>query len=311
MLASTNWQPSPGGLTRPQKEDLAWLLLERKRRREARLRQRIQAAKAQNKLIPEVVAAFAALHIVDDDGLPITPAAHHQLWLELICDRRIEKLLVIAPPESAKTTWLLSAFTGVYLGFWPEDNIIIAGSAGDVARRRGLALRTMVESERWRETFPGVLPARGMTWEQREWSLAPDGSPKPGRIHPTVSAYGTGGSVTGSRADLLVVDDILDFDNTRTEHQRKLVWEWVHNTLLRRVKSGGLVRAIGTAWTHDDVYARLRKESDWVICHMPLLSPSEEVYAYLTYPDDWPYETLGEAPSQPVEDALEPTRGET
>ena len=33
---------------------------------------------ARNTLTPDVVSAFAALAFVDDQGLPIVPAAHHQ-----------------------------------------------------------------------------------------------------------------------------------------------------------------------------------------------------------------------------------------
>lgn len=244
-------------------------------------------------MTPEVVAAFAAVHMQTDDGLPIAPAAHHWLWLRLICDLSIGKLLIIGTPESAKTTWIL-AYAACLVGFYPQWPGIIAAVSGPVASKRSLALRSLVESAAFRETFPDVRPAARMPWTVDEWSVAEDGKPQPGRLHPTVSAYGTGGSITGSRARWLVADDILNYENTRTQHQREIVDGWLHTSLLSRVMAKtGIVRMIGNAWHHDDSHARLRKSEDWVICHIPLLSDGREVVATITYPDDFHGRRLG------------------
>ncbi len=258
----------------------------------------IRRAKVRHQLTPEIVTAFASLHLHTDGGMPVASAAHHTLWLRLLCDECITKLLIVAPPESAKTTWTISAYVGCYIGFYPEHSVIIGSTSGEVAEKRSLSLRALVETAGWQSTFTDVLPVRaaeGLKWSSNEWSLAPHGLPHPGRIHPTISAYGTGGSVIGSRADLVIADDLLDFDNSRTAHQRMLVETWLHNSLLSRRKSRiGRAIMIGTAWHHDDIYSKARKEGGWVVCHTPLLSDSPEVYATLTYPDDWPYERLGE-----------------
>ena len=262
------------------------------------LRATIQRDKEKGNLSPVTVAAYAALNLTDDDGIPITPAPHHWLWLRLLCDERIKQLLIIAPPESAKTTWTISAYLGCRIGFYPEQSIIIGSVSGPVAEKRSLNLRSAIESAEWQQTFEGTLPVksrRGLLWGSTEWSVAPNGEPRPGRLHPTVSAYGTGGSVIGSRADLVVADDLLDFDNSRTAHQRELVETWMHTSLLSRRKSGtGRVVVIGTAWHHADVYSKARRDGGWVVCHIPLLSESNQVFANISYPDNWPYETMGE-----------------
>lgn len=269
-------------------------LLERTARREQSLRNYIQTAKTKKALTPEVVAAFAALHIVDDDDIPIVPAPHHWLWLKLLCDWRIKRLLIVAPPESAKTTWI-TAFVGTFIGFYPELNVIIGSASGDTAKTRSQSIRALVESDAYNMTFPTVNRAGGLAWETMKWSVAEHGEPRPGRLHPTLSAYGTGGAITGSRADLAVGDDILDFENTRTPHQRSLVREWVHNSFISRMKSKrGRAIFIGTAWTHDDAYAEMRKEGKYVVCHTPLLSEGPDVWATLTYPNSWKHDMLGE-----------------
>lgn len=243
---------------------------------------------------PEVVAAFAMLHMETDDGLPIAPAAHHQLWLRLICDMEIKRLLIIGTPESAKTTWVM-AYAACLIGFHPEWPGIIAASSGEVAEQRSLALRNLVASAEFRETFPTVGPAEGMVWRTDEWSVAEGGRPHRGRLHPTVRAYGTGGSITGSRGQWIIGDDILDFDNTRTQHQRQLVDTWLHKSFLSRVRARtGIVRLIGNTWHHSDSHALLRKSEGWVSCHIPLLSEGPEVVATITYPDSFGGRPMGE-----------------
>lgn len=245
------------------------------------------------------MAAYAALHLTNDHGEPITPAVHHKLWMRLMCDERIKKLLIIAPPESAKTTWVLGAYVGCYIGIFPQRSVIVGSSSESVAEKRSLSLRVMTQTPQWQATFPDVLRARGMKWTPVEWSLALHGAPAPGRLHPTLAAYGTGGSITGSRADLVVADDLLDFENSRTAHQRGLVRQWLHNSLLPRRKSIiGRAILIGTAWHWDDIYAEAQNEGGWVVCHTPLLSDGDDVYATLTYPDDWQHEMIGEPVSR-------------
>lgn len=274
---------------------------EQANRRRQQLRATIQAAKVKGSPTVEAVTAFAALHLRTDEGYPVEPAAHHALWLQLLTDENIKKLLIIAPPESAKTTWAVMAYAGCYVGFYPERSIIIGSTSGAVAEKRSLALRNLVDQPGYVKTFPSVLPVKGrggyggLKWGTNEWSLAYNGEPTPGRLHPTLAAYGTGGSVIGSRADLVIADDLLDFDNTRTAHQRKLVETWLHNSLLSRRKSRtGRVIVIGTAWHHDDIYSKARKEGDWVICHTPLLSAGKDVYANLTYPAGYRGTILGQ-----------------
>lgn len=262
----------------------------------AALRATIQRAKASSVgVTPEVVAAFAALHMSTGDGEPITPAAHHWLWLRLMCDPLISKLLIIGTPESAKTTWVL-AYAACLIGFYPEWPGIIAAVSGPVAEKRSLALRNLIESPEYALTFPGVRPASGMPWTATEWSVAEGGKAHAGRLHPTVSAYGTGGSITGSRARWLIGDDLLDLDNTRTQHQRGLVDTWLHTSLLSRLMAQvGRAVLIGNVGHYDDAYMRLAKSEGWVTCKIPLLSDTPAVRATISYPDDFAGQPIGRA----------------
>lgn len=261
--------------------------------------ERIREHKRMEIVTPETVALFAWLFMTDDEGQPLAPAKHHWLWLELLCDLEIKRLLIVAPPESAKTTWL-AAYIGTQIAFWPERPRIYGGSAGAVASRRTLAIRTMLTSPGFQDVFPEVQRANGMSFEAHQWSMAPNGQPHPGRIHPTLSAYGTDGPVTGSRAREAVGDDILDEGNTRTAYMRDHVHKWLHSSFLSRlVARHGRALIIGTSWHHDDPYERMKKDGSWIVCHIPMLAEQDEVYASITYPEDWEGRRLGKPVADP------------
>jgi hypothetical protein len=265
------------------------------------LRARVQRDVLAQALTPEGVAAYAALHLTTDAGMPLIPAAHHKLWLQVLCDERIDKLLIIAPPESAKTSWTLSAFTGAYIGCFPERSVLIASSSGPIAEKRSISLRNAIATRAWRQTYPNLAPALGLPWKTNQWSIAPNGQPHSGRLHPTLSAYGTGGSVVGSRADLIVADDLLDSLNTSTAYQREGVKLWFHTTLYSRLKSRtGRIVVIGTAWHASDLYAELRRQGSWVVVHTRLLSEEgQPQIAYIQYPDGWNGTTVGKQANGP------------
>ena len=130
--------------------------------------------------------------------------------------------------------------------------------------------------------------------EQAEWSIARNGIATQGRLHPSMRGYGTGQAIVGSRADLLVGDDLIDYNLSRTTGMRKFVKEWFHNSFLSRLKSGGRVILIGTAWNCSDLYSDIRQAGEgWVICKTSLLQDGP-CYAELYYPDNFIGQMLGE-----------------
>jgi hypothetical protein len=161
-----------------------------------------------------------------------------------------------------------------------------------------MALRGMVETEAWQLTFPDVRPVKasdGLRWGTDAWSLAPYGIPFPGRLHPTIAAAGTGGTIEGGRGDEVVGDDLLSRSVSQSPTERKKVEDWAHASLLSRRKAVvGRAVVIGTSHHPDDYLSHIRAAGDWVVCHMNLLGDGPDVYATITYPDDVDWNRLGE-----------------
>lgn len=275
---------------------------------EALWRAQIKAALADRTMTADVVEAYAALHLRDEKGRPIRPAAHHRLWLEFLCDDRIPFLLIMAPPEAAKTTWVISAWAACRVGFFPEEPIIVCSETSPTARKRVTSVRNQVITPSWQATFRNVRQAAGMAWHLEEWSVAPNGLPFPGRIHATMSAFGVDGGVTGSRGRIIIGDDIVSRKNSKTAQRRTDVKEYVSSTLFPRLQSEDNARVImiGTPYNPDDVYAEFRDTGQFVIVRTPALGEGAEYHATVEYPDTWHYPMLGDKIDRTVDlDALE------
>lgn len=259
----------------------------------ARLRAELRATKVAGVVTPESVAKFAYLHMTDEAERPLVPAVHHWLWLNLLCDQDIRNLLIIAPPESAKTTWLL-AWMATNIAVLPEYPMILASASGATAVTRSESLRTLMQSTAVLETFPELSPVDGMSYRAESWGIADHGIARAGRIHPTLRAAGVTGPINGGRARFIIGDDILDAENTLTAMKRGKVYDWLHSTFLsRRMSRIGRAILIGTAWKPDDAYSRIKQAGGWVVCHTPLLADGDEMSATITYPTGYNGQMLG------------------
>ena len=279
-----------------QSAHLLNLYTELARRKKEQLRVVVQNAALKKVITPEVVEAYAAVHLKDADNhdMPIVAARHHRLWLHFLCDEKIPRLMIIAPFGSAKTTWILSAYVGCYIGIFPERSVIIGCGSADTAAKRSMALRSGALSEDFRKTFPDLRPDPALPWVQDQWTLMRHGKPQANRLHPTLAAYGVGDTKTiGARANLIIPDDLLNFSNTRTAHQRNEVDQWMQSTLMSRISAKtGRIAAVGTSWNQDDYYATAKKQGGWVVVHMPQLSDTKEFYCTITYPDNFPKDRM-------------------
>ena len=198
------------------------------------------------------------------------PARHHRLLireLQAIEDGTNDRLMVLMPPGSAKSTYASKLFPAHYLARHPQSLVIGASHvqsladsfSGDVQRfirdhERTLGYRLENEAaELWRTTKGGVY-----------------------------RAVGTGGSVTGRRADLIIWDDPL---KGRIEADsptiRANVWAWYRSDLYTRMKPGARVVLVLTRWHHDDPAGRLLSEMQtggdkWRVLSLPAIAESND-----------------------------------
>ena len=77
---------------------------------------------------------------------------------------------------------------------------------------------------------------------------------------PTINAVGLFGSILSKRADIIIVDDLVNQVNSMTEDQRLKVIDWFYTTILPVLVPGGRIVYLGNTWHQDDLVARLLKD---------------------------------------------------
>ncbi len=226
--------------------------------------------------LPEVarhdLGAFAA-HVFD-----CWPAPHHELWVELLTDPRLERLLIIAPPGHAKSTWCTCIYPAWIIGRTPVVNILLVSAAAAQARLFSGTIRATLQAPAYAEVFPEIAIDRARGWSQSAWFVQRDAA---ANKDATLAAYGVNGPIIGRRADLILVDDPCTEANTATTESRKKMWLWFRQTLLTRLRPGGRVIVIMTRWHEGDLAGELIRSGDFAVCHLRALGEGPEVAAEL------------------------------
>ena len=91
-------------------------------------------------------------------------------------------------------------------------------------------------------------------WDNREIVIASRTSPAK---ESTVTTTGVGGAVASRHYDLIIADDLVDEENSRTELQREKVKTWFYKTLGPCLEPDGRIFIIGTRYHHLDLYGWL------------------------------------------------------
>ncbi len=184
-------------------------------------------------------------------ALEVKPARHHMLLIDALEEIErglLDVLIVTMPPGSAKSTYGSVAFPAWYLGRHPERCVIAASHTGELAERFGRRVRNIVAGREHSRVFPrsglsGDSAAAG------RWETIAGGE---------YFAAGVGGSITGRRADLAIIDDpVKSREEADSETIREKQWAWWRDDMSTRLKPGAAVVLIMTRWHEDDLAGRL------------------------------------------------------
>lgn len=192
----------------------------------------------------------------EQDESKLENAPFHREWQEHLEKHRYAVL--IAPVEHAKSQQVAVGKTLHVLGQDPNKRLAIISNTAMMAEKVLRTIRTQIErNPRLREVFPNLRqserdedPWRQSAITVHRSSVARD---------PSIQALGIYGPLVGSRLDGVIMDDVLDFENTRTEEQRKKLIEWFDTTVITRMVRGSFIYAIGTPWHPDDFLHELEK----------------------------------------------------
>lgn len=197
------------------------------------------------------------------------PAAHHRLIigeLEAVARGEVDRLALFLPPGSAKSTYGSVLFPPWFLAADPSRALIAASHTSELAERWGRRVRNMIAEDR-------MILGYGVADDNKaagRWETTGGGE---------YYAAGVGGSITGRRADLAIIDDPI---RGREDADSKLVrdkqYDWYRFDLETRLKPGGSVILIQTRWHEDDLAGRLLAEEPhrWRVVRLPMEAEEDD-----------------------------------
>jgi hypothetical protein len=210
-------------------------------------------------------------------GRSVEQASCHLAWQNAIDVN--QRVLLFAHIESGKTNNVAIGRALYEIGKNPNVRIAIVSNTYHQAEKLVRTVGGYVESGTMAQlVFPNLKPS--LPWTSSHITVE---RPSPAK-DPTVQACGVHGNILGARIDFLILDDILDYENTLTARQRQDMWDWYHSTLAGRLTENARVVAIGTAWHPDDIYHRFERQPGWHTMRFPVL---DEVTNEPTWPERW------------------------
>lgn len=244
-----------------------------------------QARAARIKLAREDAATFTRLVLKDEQsGGAVAPAPMHDEWHDL-ADHH-DRLVLMAHVESGKTQQLSVGRVLWTLGRDSNARCVVVSNTAAQATKIVRSIAGYLErSVELRDVFPGLKKSSTGPWTSTALTVERKGAPK----DPSVLAVGVHGSIVGARIDLLVLDDLLDYENTRTQAQRQDVWDWIHSTLFGRLTEHSKVIVVGNVYHRDDFLHRLEASPVWKTKRFPIMEANVP-----SWPSRWSLERISQ-----------------
>lgn len=200
--------------------------------------------------------------------------------------------LVVEAFRGVGKSWITSAFVIHQLFLDPTKNILVVSASKSRADDFStFTLRLINEME----ILAHLRPHEG----QRNSKIAFDVGGAPAAHAPSVKSVGITGQLTGSRADLIVADDVESLNNSMTQMMRDRLAETIKE-FDAVLKPDGRIIYLGTPQTEQSIY-NLLPQRGYRIRVWPARVPSEkqlEVYGDRLAPrvaDNWEQAKVGDA----------------
>ena len=223
--------------------------------------------------------------IFSDRGWTLPP--HLIPVAKALTDPRIDKLMVIIGPGSGKSQFMSIVYPSYALGLDPTQTALgISAGESLITGFIRSAMELIEHSPVYKIVFPSVRPDKEAGWSTERGMFVT--GRKPGV--PDASYWGAGISskaLPGKHARTIIMDDVHDDENSRTETGREGVLRIYQNTIIGRGDPRGARYIIsGRRWHERDLYGVLEAEGDYVTMVLPNERENEKLLFWdITVPD--------------------------
>ncbi len=208
-------------------------------------------------------------------------ALHHKLFMQKIQEcmtKRYGRLMIFAPPGSAKSTYATVVGATWYLGKFPGSRIILTSYGTELAKKHGRKARSVVKQDVFQGAFGCSMSSDVGAAEM--WTLT------------NGSEYMSGGilsGVTGNRANCLIIDDpVKGREEANSATVRAKIREAYEDDLTTRLLPGGCVILIQTRWHPEDLAGGILPE-DYDGRSGPVICRDGQVWEIVNLPAECEY----------------------
>lgn len=181
------------------------------------------------------------------------------------------RLMIFAPPRHGKTAIMGERFPCWVFGKHPDWQYIGSSYAATIAEKTSRKARNILQGEFTQQAFKNVRLSKDREAVE-EWELTAGGVYK---------AVGSGGSITGSGAHILGIDDpIKGHEQAYSKLHREKTYEWYRSEAEPRLMPNSGVLLTNTRWHKDDLSGRLiREEGDrWKVINLKAIATEDEEF---------------------------------
>lgn len=165
---------------------------------------------------------------------------------------RHDRSLILAPRGFGKSTLLSVVRCAFEIVRNPDVRILLASNTQAQAEAFAREVRGHIERNPIFRILFGDLV--GPKWTDRELIV---GVRRRIVKEPTIFATGVGGAFVSRHFDIIICDDIVDEENSRTESRREKLRTWFFKVLLPCLEPDGRLGIVGTRYHYRDLYGYL------------------------------------------------------
>ena len=92
----------------------------------------------------------------------------------------------------------------------------------------------------------------------------------------TVTALGSSGAVVSKHFDIIIGDDLVGFENARTETQRRKLKEWFYSSLVPTLEPNGEIHILGTRYHPLDLYEDMINTNNYHLVKQSAINKFDE-----------------------------------
>ena len=187
--------------------------------------------------------------------------------------------------ESGKSEQMTLVRTAWEIGQNPNLRHVIVGATADATTDRVQAIRELLETKDYRAVFPNVRQSAvpGAPWGKEKFTVERRNLADQ---NPTVQAIGLFNKKLGYRVDRACIDDVIQFDNSRTQDMRDKVTRWLKGTVISRMTRRARWVNVQNAWHKDDFGHVLEREGVHTIKH-PVRMGDGRLRWHARFDDAW------------------------